>query len=374
MESTDSHTARNDKEAAMATKLVKPRRLALVGLAALAVLSLGVLPSALAQDIVVSSAEPAEAEQGTVNLDVTINGKGFSKGAQALFLVTGTENPGGIVVHRTTYVNSVKLVANIDVALDAVVGSFDIQVTSKGRTGKGLDCFTVKVHPENPSGPSPVAADFRDAEGDGVMSDGLGPQLLPACQPFDYVDVDDPCNPGVSTVSNTMQGYFLRTVSNLVPTAVDRRLVLDFSHPYGNYSCPNLDQQLMDEATSGPYEVLPPLNTDPCIDWVEVRLVADGTFQPGVASTTVNMLIDTPVLKAGKGKKAQPYTQWDARFILNSVNPLTLSYGPSGEAIIGANGDDFRFELWTFDQQRGTFGEFIGFYWMPLQLTLQKRQ
>jgi hypothetical protein len=233
----------------------------------------------------------------------------------------------------------------------------------------------VKVHPENPSGPSPVAADFRDATTDRVRSDSLGPELLPGCQPFDYVDMSDPFCPSVSTASNTMMGYFLRTVSNLNPTEVQRWLVLDFSHPYGNYSCPNLDQQLMDEVTS-PYEVLPPLNPLPCIDWVEVRFGAEGAFQPepGVLTTPINMLIDTPVLKAGKGKKAQPYWQWDARFILNSVNPLTLRYGPSGEAIIGADGDDFRFELWTFDQQRGTFGEFLGFYWMPLQLTLQKRE
>ena len=95
---------------------------------------------------------------------------------------------------------------------------------------------------------------------------------------------------------------------------------------------------------------------------------------PGVETTTVNILIDTPVRYMGKGKKAQPYTQWDARFILNSVNPLTLSYGPSGEAIIGADGDDFRFELWTFDQRRGTFGDFLGFYTMPFQLTITKRE
>jgi hypothetical protein len=359
----------------MATKLVKPRRLVLVGLAALAVLSLGVLSSAFAQEIFVGSAEPAEAEQGTVNLDVTIHGSGFAKGARAAFLVTGTENPGGIVVNRTTFVNSTKLIANIDVAVDAQVGGFDIEVASKGRTGKGVDCFSVKVHPENPSGPSPVAADFRDAEGDGVMSDGLGPQLLPGCQPFDYVDVSDPCGPGVSTVSNTMSGYRLRTVDNLDPTAVDRWLVLDFSHPEPGYECPDLDTQLRDEANSNPdHSVLPPWNPDRCIDFVEVRFGADGAFQRGVLTTPINMLIDTPVLKAGKGKKAQPYWQWDARFILNSVNPLTLRYGPSGEAIIGANGDDFRFELWTFDQQRGTFGEFLGIYTMPLQLTLEKRE
>jgi hypothetical protein len=346
--------------------------------AALALLCGGVVPSASAQDIEVTSAEPPEAEQGTVNLDVTINGSGFGKGARAAFLVTGTENPGGVIVNRTTFVNSKKLIANIDVAVDAVVSSFDIKVTLQGRTGKGIDCFAVKER-SNPSDPTPVAADFRDATTDRVRSDGRGPELLPGCQPFDYVDMSDPSCPSVSTASNTMMGYFLRTVSNLNPTAVQRWLVVDFSQPLPQpngepYPCADLDTQLMAEVTASPHEVLPPLNTDPCIDWVEVRFGAEGAFRPGVLTTPIDMLIDTPVLKMGKGKNAKPYTQWDARFILNSVNPLTLSYGPSGEAIIGADGDDFRFGLWTFDQQKGTFGEFIGFYWMPLQLTLQKRE
>ncbi len=105
-----------------------------------------------------------------------------------------------------------------------------------------------------------------------------------------------------------------------------------------------------------------------------MRFGAEGAFRPEAVTTSVNMLIDTPVLKMGKGKKGQPYTQWDARFILNSVNPLSLTYGLSGEAIVGADGDDFRFELWTFDQQKGTFGEFLGFYTMPIQMTITKRE
>jgi hypothetical protein len=358
----------------MATKLVKPRRFALVGLAALAVISLGVLPSALAQTITVDSANPAEAEQGTVNLDVTITGSGFAKGARAAFLVTGTENPGGVIVNRTTFVNSKQLIANIDVAVDAVVSGFDIKVTVQGRTGKGIDKFSVKVPSSDPPNVALAAADFRDAETDGVKSDGRGPELLPGCAPFDYVDVADPCGSSISTVSKAGFGYNLRTVSNLEPLTAVRWLVVDFSHPYGAYQCPGLDTQLIQEIANNTYPgVLPPENADPCIDYVEVRLVAEGAFQPQVFTTTLNMLIDTPVLKMGKGKKAQPYTQWDARFILNFVNPLTLTYTSPDTVVVGAPGDDFRTELWTFDQQKGTFGEFLGFYTMPVQLTITKR-
>ena len=71
---------------------------------------------ATAQDIVVSSATPADAPQGTVNLDVTISGKGFKNGATSQFFLTGTTNPAGITVHSTRYVSPTQLVANIDVA------------------------------------------------------------------------------------------------------------------------------------------------------------------------------------------------------------------------------------------------------------------
>jgi len=355
----------------MATNLVKTRRLILCGLAALAVVCVGDLPSASAQDITVTSAQPPAAEQGTVNLDVTITGSGFGKGAKAAFLVTGTANPGGIIVNRTTFVNSKQLIANVDVAVDAVVGGFDIKVTVQGRTGKGIDCFSVKVR--SGAGEFLAGADFRDAETDGVKSDGIA---LPfGCGAIDYVDVADPCAPSIYNSSTVgAHGYFLRTVSNLEPLTVKRWLVLDFSHPVGAYDCPDLDRQLMDEIASSPYPgVFPPLNPELCIDHVEVRFGADGAFRPGVLTTPINMLIDTPVRKMTKGKNAQPYTQWDARFILNSVNPLSLSYGPSGEAIVGKDGDDFRFELWTFDQQKGTFGQFLGFYTMPVQLTITNR-
>jgi hypothetical protein len=199
----------------MATKLVKPRRLALVGLAALAVIFLGVLPSALAQGIDVTSAEPAEAEQGTVNLDVTIHGNGFAKGAKAAFLVTGSENPGGIIVNRTSYVNPTKLIANIDVAVDAVVGGFDIEVASKGRTGKGVDCFSVKES-GNAALPFeiPVEVVFDDSM-DGIRSDGSGA----------YVDGEN----RVRAVLVADGNFALKTNdSNKAPI---RTLTFDFLHP-----------------------------------------------------------------------------------------------------------------------------------------------
>src|SRR6185437_13427064 len=92
----------------------------------------------------VTSTSPSEAPQGTVNVDITINGSGFQKGAQAQWFVTGTTNPGGVTVNSTTFKGSTQLTANITVAQDAVIGSFDILVkNTNGRTGKGTDKFAV---------------------------------------------------------------------------------------------------------------------------------------------------------------------------------------------------------------------------------------
>jgi hypothetical protein len=92
----------------------------------------------------VTSTSPSAAPQGTVNVDITINGSGFQKGAQAQWFVTGTTNPGGVTVNSTTFKGSGQLTANITVASDAVISGYDVKVTNtNGRTGKGTDLFAI---------------------------------------------------------------------------------------------------------------------------------------------------------------------------------------------------------------------------------------
>jgi hypothetical protein len=93
--------------------------------------------------IQVNSANPSAAPQGTTNLNVTISGNGFKKGATAKWFVTGTTNPGGVTVNSTTFQSSTQLTANITVASNAVISGFDIVVTVATRTGKGTDLFAV---------------------------------------------------------------------------------------------------------------------------------------------------------------------------------------------------------------------------------------
>ena len=110
---------------------------------ALFVLALAPMGVAWAQ-VKVTSADPASTTQGTVSLDVTINGSGFDNGSTARFLVTGTTIDGGISVQKVVFKNSKQLVATIDVADAATASKFDIEVTTTtGRKGKGTTLFSV---------------------------------------------------------------------------------------------------------------------------------------------------------------------------------------------------------------------------------------
>ncbi len=131
----------------MVTTLGSPRypvSCVLTSVLVLAFAGLMVPVPAIAQGIEVTSAYPSAAPQATFNLDVSIKGSGFKRGAQARFFVTGTTNPGGITVNATRFKSSTEIIANIDVAENAVIDKFDIEVMSGGRTGKGTELFSVK--------------------------------------------------------------------------------------------------------------------------------------------------------------------------------------------------------------------------------------
>jgi hypothetical protein len=109
------------------------------------------LPAAAsAQQVQVTSANPPEAPQGTLSLDVTVSGSGFDSSAQVDFLVSGTAEYGGITVRKVKVTGPKKLIATIDVADSAVIDKFDIQVSlSGGRKGKGTSLFAVLAKSSN---------------------------------------------------------------------------------------------------------------------------------------------------------------------------------------------------------------------------------
>jgi len=94
--------------------------------------------------IQVTASDPMAAEQGTINLNVKVTGKGFKNGAKAKWFVTGSTDTGGVTVNSTTFVSSTEVTANITVDDAAAVSNFDIQVTNAdGRGGKGTELFKV---------------------------------------------------------------------------------------------------------------------------------------------------------------------------------------------------------------------------------------
>src|ERR1700752_1215790 len=122
----------------MPSKRYSSALLILVGL----MTGLATLPAA--GQIQVTSTSPSAAPQGTINLNVTVNGNGFKKGAKAQWFVTGTTNPGGVTVNSTAFNGSSQLTANLTIASGAVISGYDVRVTNAdGRTGKGTDLFAV---------------------------------------------------------------------------------------------------------------------------------------------------------------------------------------------------------------------------------------
>jgi len=111
----------------------------------LSLIALAVVPLGRADaQVSVTAADPSSTVQGTVSLNVTVTGNGFNSSASVKFLVTGTADPGGIVVKSVNVNSAKKLIATIDVADSAVVNKFDIEVAlSSGRKGKGTTLFSV---------------------------------------------------------------------------------------------------------------------------------------------------------------------------------------------------------------------------------------
>ena len=124
------------------------RSLVLVFSCLLLGLSLTASPLA-AQTITVTSANPNNAPQGTVNLKVLVNGSGFKKGVISKFFISGTNDPGGITVSSTSFVSSGQLASNISIASNAAPNIFDVVVqNTNGATGKGSQLFKVTTVPD----------------------------------------------------------------------------------------------------------------------------------------------------------------------------------------------------------------------------------
>lgn len=99
----------------------------------------GTAPTA---DPTVTAAEPDTVPRDTT-LDVKVTGSGFDRGSIVEFAIGGVVEPK-LRVNATAYRKSTELVANVTVAADAPLLSYDVVVTtSRGKKGIGSEMFLV---------------------------------------------------------------------------------------------------------------------------------------------------------------------------------------------------------------------------------------
>ena len=116
--------------------------------------------------VTVTGTNPDSATQDTT-LDVVINGSGFDQGSQAQWAIAGVPSTK-VQTNSTRFVSSKKLVASITIAIDADTGRYDVIVTSStGKKGIGSELFAIKTKATD----TPIVATYRDAVGDGLLSD-----------------------------------------------------------------------------------------------------------------------------------------------------------------------------------------------------------
>ncbi|MEA2762347.1 MAG: hypothetical protein QOD47_1631, partial [Gemmatimonadaceae bacterium] len=102
----------------------------------------GTLVSAAAISVTVKSTSPDTATVDST-LDVHVFGTGFDPGSRANWAIKGVVSPK-VVTNSMRFVSSTELVANITIAPDAPLASYDVIVTaSSGKGGIGTECFVV---------------------------------------------------------------------------------------------------------------------------------------------------------------------------------------------------------------------------------------
>ncbi|HEY8832976.1 MAG TPA: hypothetical protein VIM21_10780 [Gemmatimonadaceae bacterium] len=92
--------------------------------------------------VTVKSTSPDSASVDST-LDVHVFGSGFDAGSRANWAIKGVVSPK-VVTNSMRFVSSTELVANITIAPDAPLASYDVMVTtSSGKGGIGTECFVV---------------------------------------------------------------------------------------------------------------------------------------------------------------------------------------------------------------------------------------
>lgn len=228
-----------------------------------------------AQKVRVTAATPAAGEQGTINLDVVIDGNGFDAGSVAAFLVTGSDtDTGGVIVRSSTFVSGKKLIANIDIEEGAVLGDYDIEVlTTSGRRGKGNTLFHVLQKDggnDNPYDGEVITLDctFSDAAGDNLRSDGLGA--------YSHGQDDVQCSTGGVAQPN-LSGIGLDTWTRGPIRKVKRRVDLVLSPCTEDYDCAVLPPAIFEAGATVNDKEVSVFGVTPYLEQGDIQLLPPDT-------------------------------------------------------------------------------------------------
>lgn len=122
-------------------------------------------------NLTVTAASPDSAGRDTT-LTVAIAGTGFDQGSTVQFARGGTVD-SKLHVNGVAFVSSSKLNANVTIAADAALGSYDIAVTtSSGKKGVGSELFAVVLTNTSATWTIPLADAGLALRSDHLYSDG----------------------------------------------------------------------------------------------------------------------------------------------------------------------------------------------------------
>jgi hypothetical protein len=284
----------------------------------------------------VKSADPDSGLRNTT-IDVRVVGSGFDNGSKAVWALAGdtTFATTRITTNSTSFVSSGELVANITIASDAPLASFDIQVlTAGGKKGIGIELFTVQETGR-------WFALFDDAAGNKLRSDNGtayedgSPSYSPNCV--------------LSKGSNAGGGlYQLRTIA---PTDACKAVI----RPGWRYFKIDFGAQVVDLDQDGTAEA---------IEDAPGRLLAPDALATGATATSTRVLIFV-VNPDGS-------TTWDTKYTLY-LQGVTVSGGGATHTL-QASGSSAAAALYLgyADPARSPpkHNQFITTVQLPFQVTL----
>jgi len=98
-------------------------------------------------DAAIFAIEPNSTWREAATLEVVVSGSEFGIDSAIRFLVTGTDDVGGIVVNRVLFKSPKEVIAVLEVSSSAVLGAYDVEVRNTlGGASRARRVFVVEPY------------------------------------------------------------------------------------------------------------------------------------------------------------------------------------------------------------------------------------